>query len=197
MRIAELVEGDSHGVDVVLGAAVLDIRPDDRPVRARLVLECHPDAAGVDDADALDDAVELHDACDRITTVRSSIPSSTSRQRSSGESDVRISVSLRGVAWQKSTGPSPSISSVAVSARVAIRASVESSSLARTQSIVSAGARPGAPTSSRSAFPRTRYTGNSSASSAAAVSAGHGPARSSPPSTIASTEAADTSASTA
>src|SRR5919202_1778582 len=44
---------------VVLGSAELDLRAEERPVRTRLVLVGHPDAAGVHPADAADTPVHL------------------------------------------------------------------------------------------------------------------------------------------
>src|SRR4051794_29760992 len=124
------------------------------------------------------------------TTTSAPAPVSGAAQRSSGLSRVKISSSLRGVAWQKSVRPT-----VSVSGSERRNSTSSGESCARTNSISSGGASPGSCwTSSRSALPRMNRTSPSSERSRPIVSAGHGPRAKSPPTTMTS---ASTSASTA
>jgi hypothetical protein len=52
------------------------------------------------------------------TAIDASMPVNIVRMRSPGDSFVKISVSFRGVAWQNSTSPSPSIDARIVNGHV-------------------------------------------------------------------------------
>ena len=106
-----LLEPFVRRVAVVVELPQLDVGAEDRPVRTECVVR-EPDAACVDDAPAPDAPVDLEvrvPADDGRLLGRR--PASRPRSRPASRS-VKTSSSLRGVAWQKSVGPSPSTSSV-------------------------------------------------------------------------------------
>ncbi len=139
------------------------------------------------------------------TTVRSAVPAKASLYRCTGESTSTISVSLRVLAWQNRTAPSPVTSRVADSGRSASRSLCRAASRVAPYSVGrrATSGRPGssapskAAASSRSALPRTQTTWPPSPASRSSVSAGIGPVARSPLSTMASAPAAATSLSTA
>ena len=91
----------------------LDVAAEQRPVGARLRLVRHADAAGVDHARRAHARGRTACACGRRRRSRASTPARIGRDDlASGVVSRKISVSLVGVAWQKSTVPRPSTSTV-------------------------------------------------------------------------------------
>ena len=141
--------------------------------------------------------------------MRCATPASIGATRASGESGVTISSSLRGEAWQKSTSPSPSISTEESGGRAPIHSSRSRSSTPAAQCVrddqtssgsmraLPASSRSRASTSSRSPLPRIATARSPSARTASTASRGNGPPATSPPITIRSTPSASISASTA
>ena len=81
------------------GAELGDAVGDPEPAGVAVALVGEPDAAGVDEAHIADAAVVLLVGL-AGHHVAASTPARASAQRSGVESRVRISSSLRGVAWQ-------------------------------------------------------------------------------------------------
>ena len=117
----------------------------------------------------------------------------------------KISVSFRGVAWQKTTRPMPSIVSSLVSGQLSMHRRSSGLSCAAFHFMASwKNSGTGFPTGpraaaalSRSPLPMMKSAGMSSERSRSSVSLGMGPGRTSPPTTMRSTRAWRTSASTA
>jgi hypothetical protein len=82
----------------------------------------HPDTARIHHPRLPDHAVELHVRVPATTTDAPSV-SKIGASFSSAVSRVKISVSLLGVLWQKTTSPSPSITSRIVLGQLASIAS--------------------------------------------------------------------------
>ena len=138
------------------------------------------------------------------TTVGSSTPANPSANHSSGLSTRTISSSSRAVAWQNRTGPRPSTSRRTVSGNAASRSRQARVSCRPAQMVPASWAAPVAAkvpsntsTRLRSQLPRTHTARSPSDPSRSRVSVCSGPTVMSPGSTIASTPAASTSASTA
>ena len=210
LRLGHAARADARGrrLDVVARAAQLHAGAEQRPERRRLALVRHADAAGVDDAAP----PTSRSNCTCVwpsTTVRCATPASIGAMRAGGESAVTISSSLRGEPWQKSTSPSPSISTEASGGRLPIQSSRSRSSTPAAQCVrddqtsagsiraLPASSRRRASTSSRSPLPRIVSARSPSARTASTASPGNGPPATSPPTTIRSTPRPSSSASTA
>ena len=130
---------------------------EERPVRARLVLVRHADAAGVHVADAVDRRGRSGSACGPPTTTgRSQRRPGSPRSRSSGVTSVTISSSLRGVPWQTSTSPTVAVERQRGEPRELVRVELGRAPASGLEDRRRPRARaPAASSTPRSPFPRT------------------------------------------
>ena len=125
-------------------------------------------------------------------------------RRSSAVRRVKISTSLRGVAWQKRTSPSPSIVSRSVAGHDEMRSTSAGRSCFAVQAMrwrKESGSKLPVPrrcaSTSRSPLPMMQSVGTPARARASSASRGNGPGSTSPPTTMRSTRARRTSSSTA